>query len=88
MSIIHPGLFLVMQRFPHKKDMLRHMYMTSQTFQTFCDDYRKCTDALEYWTRSSHEAAEKRSREYRELRENLESEIMEIINGDEKRMEK
>ena len=88
MSIIRPGLFLVMQRFPNKKDELRHMYLTSQTFQAFCDDYHKCTNALEYWTRSDHEEAEKRSREYRELRENLESEIMEIINGDEKPMEK
>ena len=88
MTVIHPGLFLVMQRFPYKKDVLRHMYLTSKTFQAFCDDYRKCTDALKYWTQSNHEEAEKRSREYMELRENLESEIIEIINDDEKSIEK
>lgn len=84
MPIIHPGLFLVMQRFPNKRDILRQIYLKNSSFQTFCDDYQKCMKALEYWTRSDHEEAEKRSREYRELRENLESEIMEIINGDEK----
>lgn len=88
MSIIDSGLFLVMQRFPNKKDILRQIYLKKSSFQTFCDDYQKCMKALEYWKRSDHEQAEKMVREYQELGQNLECEIIEIINGDEKPIEK
>ncbi len=75
MSVIHPGLFLIMRRFPFEKDNLRQLYLSSQSFQTLCDDYQKCTEALEHWTRSGHEQAPARSREYQELRQGLEWEI-------------
>ena len=80
MSVIHPGLFLIMQEFPSYKDKLRAMYMRSQSFQTLCDDYQECTKALEHWMRSRHEKASERSREYRELKQCLECEIKERID--------
>ncbi|WP_419662274.1 hypothetical protein Dvar_27280 [Desulfosarcina variabilis str. Montpellier] len=81
MSVINPGLFLIMQRFPSAKDNLRQMYLSSPSFQSLCDDYQKCTEAIEHWTRSGHDQASERSREYRELRKSLESEIKERIDG-------
>ena len=45
MAVIHPGLFLIMQRFPAERDHLRSLYLNSQSFQTLCDDYQKCMDA-------------------------------------------
>lgn len=79
MSIIHPGLFLIMSRFPSDKDALRRMYRNSQSFQNLCDDYRKCLKAISYWTASVDDLAAERSREYVELCQDLEWEIRELI---------
>ena len=81
MPVIHPGLFLIMQRFPSQKDELRRLYLSSPSFQTLCDDYQKCTEALEHWMQSRHENASERSREYRELKQGLESEVEEHIGA-------
>lgn len=80
MTPIHPGLFLIMRRFPAEKDRLRRLYLSSQSFQTLCDDYHKCTQALAYWTRSGQDQAPERSREYQALQQGLESEIQEHID--------
>ena len=79
MSVIHPGLFLIMQRFPSQKDNLRRLYRNCPSFHTLCDDYQRCTDALAHWIRSRHDKAQERSREYQELRQSLECEIRECI---------
>ena len=81
MSVIHPGLFLIMHRFPSEKNNLRQLYLDSQSFQILCDDYQKCTEAIEHWTQSAHDQAPQRSREYRELRQGLEWEIKERIDA-------
>ena len=81
MPVSHPGLFLIMQRFPSQKDKLRRLYLSSPSFQTLCDDYQKCTEALEHWMQSRHENALERSREYRELKQGLESEVEEHIGA-------
>lgn len=81
MSVIQPGLFLIMQRFPGHKDALRHLYLHNETFQTICDDYRNCQSALDHWTKSVHELAPDRYREYSVLIQDLESEIQQQLNG-------
>ena len=79
MSVIHPGLFLMMQRYPSLKDALRRMYLRNPSFQTLCEDYEKCTQALEHWSRSDHASASKRFRDYEELLQGLEREVEEFI---------
>jgi len=79
MSVIHPGLFLIMQRYPAHKDALRRMYLSSPSFQTLCDDYQQCSQALEHWTRSEHALAPELSRDYHQLLQGLESEIKELV---------
>lgn len=81
MSVIHPGLFLIMQRFPSRREALRRMYLSSPSFQTLCDDYRKCAQALNHWTRSGHALAPERARDYQELLRSLETEIEELIGA-------
>ncbi|BBO74831.1 hypothetical protein DSCW_22480 [Desulfosarcina widdelii] len=81
MSVIHPGLFLILERFPSEKDNLRRMYTRSQSFQTLCDDYQKCTEALAYWRQSGQDQALERSSEYEELKQGLEEEIKERIGA-------
>jgi uncharacterized protein YozE (UPF0346 family) len=80
MAVIHPGLFLIMQRYPAQKDALRRMYLSNPSFQTLCEDYEKCSQALEHWTRSGHGLAPKRSSDYQELLQGLEREIEEFMS--------
>ena len=82
MSVIHRGLFLIMQRFPSHKDKLRRLYLSRPSFQILCDDYQKCTGALEHWMQSTQENASERSREYQELKQSLESEVEEHLGAD------
>ena len=79
MSSIHPGLVLIMQRFPAEKDHLRRMYLSDPSFQIICDDYQQCMQALAFWRRSADEQAPERFREYQSLRNDLEGEIEEHI---------
>ncbi len=79
MAVIHPGLFLIMRRFPAHKDALRHMYLSSESFQLLCRNYHKCSDALDHWTQSKHEEASNRQQEYSELKTELEQEIIQSL---------
>jgi uncharacterized protein YdcH (DUF465 family) len=77
--VIQPGLFVIMQRFPQYRDALRHLYLNNESFQTICDDYRKCSNALSHWTQSKHEEAPERCSEYLGLLRDLESEIKQSL---------
>ena len=76
MRVIHPSLFLIMQRFPDRKDALRQMYRTDKNFRGICKNYQKCTKALDYWAKSKREEAPERHREYFALQQELELEIV------------
>ncbi|MEJ2111928.1 MAG: hypothetical protein P8Z37_18860 [Acidobacteriota bacterium] len=79
MSMIHQGLSLIIQRFPSERDRLRRLYLSNTSFQSLCDDYQKCTEALEHWSGSNNEKALERTREYGELKQSLEREVEEHI---------
>jgi cell fate (sporulation/competence/biofilm development) regulator YlbF (YheA/YmcA/DUF963 family) len=69
---------LILRRFPERKDDLQRMYRKSESFQSICHNYQKCSEALRYWTESEHEEASNRQREYSALLQELE---LEIINS-------
>ncbi len=75
MAVIHPSLFIVMKTFPDRKDALRQMYRTSKSFQSICQNYQKCSEALRYWAESEDENAPERKKEYSALLQELELEI-------------
>ncbi len=79
MAVIDPGLFLVMQSFPERKDALRRMYRISESFQSICHSYQQCSEALRYWANSDHEKAPDRRLEYSELMQELEHEIIQSL---------
>ena len=76
MPVIHPSLFFVMESFPDQKDAMRQLYRTSKSFQDICQNYQKCAEALQYWTDSKDEYAPEREKEYAQLLQELELEIM------------
>ena len=75
MTVIHPGLYLILQRFPDHKDVLRQMSRESESFKSICHNYQKCTEALNYWAKSTQPEAPDRHREYKMLLDELETEI-------------
>ena len=79
MKVIQPGLFLVMQRFPDRKDVARHRFLSSKSFKSICNDYQRCSEALSYWADSEHEQAPDLYREYLVLLHEMESDIIESL---------
>ena len=80
MGVIHPSIFLVINRFPERKDMLTELYLGSTYFQSMCEDYRACNEALTHWNNMDSDEAGARRKEYGELIQSLESEIIRCLN--------
>lgn len=80
MTVIQPGLFSLFERFPDRKETIKALFEKNESFQTLCDDYRQCAEALRYWNRSSDEDAPARMREYKALLRELEEEILQNVN--------
>ncbi len=76
MPVIHPGLFLVIERFPDRKKTLHNLYACNEAFQSLCENYRQCTEAIRYWAQAGDEKAPERHREYSALLHELELEIL------------
>ena len=81
MRIIHPSLFLIMKRFPDRKDTSRQKYRTSKSFQSICKNYQKCSEALNYWAEFEDENAPEREKEYAALLKGLELEITKSLEN-------
>jgi hypothetical protein len=80
MTIIQPSLFSLFKRFPDRKQTIKALFEKSESFQTICDDYRQCAEALRHWNRSSDEDAPARTREYEALLRELEEEILQNVD--------
>jgi len=80
MSVIQTSIFTVFERFPDHKDNIKRLFRESKTFQTMCEDYRKCAEALRHWNQSSSEEAPARREEYAALLRDLEAEILHTVN--------
>ena len=80
MAVIHSSLLYVLNRFPSRKDAICRFFRENEEFQTICDDYRRCLEAIKRWDQSQLEEASARRREYVELLQELELEISRILN--------
>lgn len=76
MKVIQTGLFSVLKRFPEYKDTAIQLYRESDSFQTMCEDYRKCVKALNHWNQSEKDIATTRRNEYSAIIQELEEEIL------------
>lgn len=82
MTIIHPGLFLLIERYPDRGPALRCLYAKSTGFQALCADYQQCSEAIRYWSKSEDESGPVRHREYQALLNELETEILQFRPDD------
>lgn len=81
-AIIRPGLFLVIERFPDRRDVFKRLYAEQEGFRSLCDNYRQCLDALHYWAHADQTTAPNRHREYRSLLHELERELRQYCRDD------
>jgi hypothetical protein len=79
MTVIQTSLFSVLKRFLNHKDTVKRLYRESESFQTMCEDYRKCVRALDHWKQSEEEIAFKRRTEYSAIIHELEEEILQRL---------
>ena len=80
MAVIHSSLLYVFKRFPSRKDAICRFFRENEEFQTICDDYWRCLEAIKRWDQSQSEEAPARSREYADLLQELEMEILRILD--------
>jgi len=80
MTVIKNAIFSVLERFPERTDRIKQLFSDSKDFQTVCEDYRQCNEALLHWNQSAEEIAPARRQEYQSLLRELEEEIALNLN--------
>jgi hypothetical protein len=79
-TVIKSSVFHVLEKFPERAGDIKRLYRKNQEFQTVCDDYRQCAEALHHWNRSHEKAAPIRRLEYAQLFQELVDEICLYLN--------
>ena len=81
MAVFHPSIFQVIRKFPEHREEILYLYNNSELFRNTCCDYKKCKEALLYWSSLGSEESSERRVEYGELLLSLESEIIYYLAG-------
>ena len=80
MSATQQNLLIICDRFPDRVDKIKALFDNQDSFQTLCEDYRRCANALQHWTQSLDENAAMRVEEYGALLQELEEEIIQNLD--------
>ena len=80
MTIIKSSVLHVLEKFPDRVGDIKRLYKQNQEFQTVCDDYRQCAEALHHWNQSHEKEAPIRRQEYAQLFQELVDEISFYLN--------
>jgi hypothetical protein len=75
------GLALIMERFPEERQAVCCFFRESRSFQSLCNDYWECLDALRTWQQSTSEEAPAWSDEYAQLLRALEQEVRQYLEN-------
>ena len=70
--------------FPEYKNKIIRLCNDSNTFRQVCTDYLKCAATLEYWEQSTMEQAVERRQEYEAFLADLEYEMKQMLNSQER----
>ena len=73
----------LVSRFPRHELAIRRLYAADATFRTICGDYDEALRALRYW-QGDGASSNGRIEQYRELLDDIESEILNKIGVTEK----
>ena len=80
MTIIKSSVFHILEKFPDRAGDIKRLYKKNQEFQTICEDYRQCAEALHHWNQSNQKEAATRRQEYEQLLQELVDEIWLYLN--------
>lgn len=86
MAILRISLLAVLKRFPAFEKTMKRLYREDDTFQSICEDYAECSEALQRWSQSALEEAPTRRKEYADLLQDLEVEILQYLGEHGKRV--
>ena len=79
MAIIKMNILAINERFPDHKKTIKRLYREDETFQSICEDYQSCYEALKRWSQSVLAEASARKIEYADLLRDLEQEILQYL---------
>jgi hypothetical protein len=80
MTVIKSSVFNVLEKFPDRSGDIKRLFKENREFQTVCEDYRQCAEALQYWNQSDEKDAPARRQEYSALAQELAAEILQHLN--------
>jgi hypothetical protein len=60
--------------------MISNAFSKNREFQSMCEDYRQCAEALNHWSQSNEKEAPNRRQEYEQLLKELMDEIYLYLN--------
>lgn len=81
MTDIKSSVFHVLENFPDCGEDIKRLFKENREVQTVCEDYRLCTEALQYWNQSLKKEAPVRRQEYGQLLQELADEIRQSLNS-------
>jgi hypothetical protein len=80
MTVIQNSVFQILEIFPDCSNAIKRLYKTNRKFQSVCEDYRVCAEALQHWNHSNKKEALVRRQEYEQLLQELVDEIRLFMN--------
>ena len=79
MPVVQTSLSIVLAKFPDHHETIKRLFKENENFQSLCEDYRRCAEALKYWNQSASEEAPARREEYKTLLQGLSEEILQNL---------
>ena len=80
MTVIKSSVFNVLETFPGNRADIKRLFKENREFQSICEDYRQCAEALHHWRQSHEKEAPARRQEYELLLQELMDEIGMYLN--------
>ena len=77
--VAQTSLSIVLEKFPDHDEKVKRLFYEDESFQSLCEDYRRCAEASKYWNESLLEEAPMRREEYGDLLLDLSKEILQTL---------
>jgi hypothetical protein len=78
------ALASVLKNFPEAVARIRELFLQSPDFQSLCEDYRECLANWRHWRQAASEDSSGYCKIYGDLLQELEQEIRQSLEPDEK----
>ena len=83
MGVDKTPILKIYDYFPGYREKIRKFLTVYSNFQSLCEDFLQCREAMNYWSGSEKPEAPELRLEYMELTHELEFEIIQFLNKSE-----